>query len=150
MLNECDARKLFNFIDYNETRVISKHQIRLLILYYKDFHGIGDPKLGQKQPNEMIKRLMKMLLVPDLKVFDENLFSFFFTNKNPNKALKPASIAPKVKTEFPSVTKPEIPSGGDNFSFLANKRAHNRPEQGNDFLNINPWNTKSSANPWST
>lgn len=44
MLNDCDARKLFKFIDYNEARVISKHQIRLLILYYKDFHKIGDPK----------------------------------------------------------------------------------------------------------
>ena len=35
-MKESDARKIFKFIDFNEARVISKHQIRLLILYSKD------------------------------------------------------------------------------------------------------------------
>lgn len=30
-IDERDARKLFNFIDYNGAHVVSKHQIRLLI-----------------------------------------------------------------------------------------------------------------------
>ena len=42
----------------------------------------------EKGNNEVIRRLMKMLHLPDLKVFDENLFAFFFTNKFPDKALE--------------------------------------------------------------
>ena len=33
---EAEARRLFKFIDYNNQDLVSKHQIRLLILYYKD------------------------------------------------------------------------------------------------------------------
>ena len=82
-LKEKDARKIFKFIDFNEARVISKHQIRLLVLYYKDMN-----EGQQKQSNEMMRRLSRMLLIPELKVFDENLFTFFFMNKNPEKALQ--------------------------------------------------------------
>lgn len=80
-MKESDARKLFKFIDFNEARVISKHQIRLLILYSKDV-------AGDKTPSEMIRKLSKMLFIPDLKVFDENLFAFFFMSKQPDKALQ--------------------------------------------------------------
>lgn len=80
-MKESDARKLFKFIDFNEARVISKHQIRLLILYSKDV-------VGDKTPGEMIRKLSKMLFIPDLKVFDEHLFAFFFMSKQPFKALQ--------------------------------------------------------------
>ena len=73
-ITDNEARKIFKFIDFNEARVISKHQIRLLILYSKDV-------TDDRPPSDMIRRLSKMLLVPELKAFDENLFSFFFTNK---------------------------------------------------------------------
>ena len=75
-ITEDDARKIFNFIDYNDARVISKHQVRLLLLYNKD--AMGDDK---SQPNELIRRLAKILLVPEVKVFDEHLFAFFFMHK---------------------------------------------------------------------
>lgn len=86
-IQESDARKLFKFLDYNEARVISKHQIRLLILYAKDLQSDGADKSSAKAPSDLIRRLSKMLLVPDLKVFDENLFAFFFTSKQPEHAL---------------------------------------------------------------
>jgi len=38
--------------------------------------------------NEMIRRLAKMLQVPDCKVFDEHIFAFFFTKQFPDKALE--------------------------------------------------------------
>ena len=91
-----------------------------------------------------------MLLIPELKVFDENLFAFFFTNKNPNKALQSGSIMPKMTTKFPLVTKPEASPGGENVSFIANKAVLNKLGQKNDLLNSNFWNTKSSLNPWNT
>lgn len=75
-----EARKVFKFLDYNEARVVSKHQIRLLILYHRYVNE-------EKAQNEAMRRLVKMLLVPELKVFDENLFAFFFSKKHPNKAL---------------------------------------------------------------
>ena len=80
-ITEDDARKIFKFLDYNEARVVSKHQIRLLITYHKDVNE-------RKGNNDVLRRLMKMLSVPDLKVFDENLFAFFFTNKCPDRALE--------------------------------------------------------------
>ena len=39
-ITEEDARKIFKFIDYNEARVVSKHQIRLLILYQKYMYSL--------------------------------------------------------------------------------------------------------------
>ena len=36
----------------------------------------------------MIRKLSKMLLVPNMTVFDENLFAFFFMSKQPDKALQ--------------------------------------------------------------
>ena len=81
MINDTDARKVFKFLDYNDARVVSKHQIRLLIMYQKYVNE-------ESAQNEAIRRLTKMLLVPELKVFDENLFAFFFTKKYPNKALQ--------------------------------------------------------------
>ena len=85
---ESDARKIFKYIDYNEARVISKHQIRLLILYAKD---LADDKAA---PSELVRKLSKVLLVPELKVFDENLFAFFLTEKQPEKALQTAAQPP--------------------------------------------------------
>ena len=87
-MKESDARKIFKFIDFNEARVISKHQIRLLILYSKDvLNGGGSENDKAPPPSEMIRKLSKMLLVPDMTVFDENLFAFFFLSKQPDKAL---------------------------------------------------------------
>lgn len=80
-ITEEDARKIFKFIDYNEARVVSKHQIRLLILYQKYINE------GKAQ-TEVMRRLVKMLLVTELNVFDENLFAFFFCKKQPNQALR--------------------------------------------------------------
>ena len=74
-MTEEDAKKLFSFLDYNEARIVSKHQIRLLISYQKNVNG------DENQPNEILRRLARMLTVPDLKVFDENLFCFFYLSK---------------------------------------------------------------------
>lgn len=92
------AKKLFTFInrakqrssDYSDTRVVSKHQIRLLIQYCK-CELDEDKAKGQ---NELMRRLAKMLLVPDVKVFDECLFAHFFMAKGPTGAHKanPPSI----------------------------------------------------------
>ena len=34
--SESEARKLFKFLDYNNASIVSKHQIKLLIMYYKE------------------------------------------------------------------------------------------------------------------
>ena len=79
-ISDTEARKVFKFLDYNEARVVSKHQIRLLLVYHKHVHE-------EKSQNEAMRRLAKMLHVSELNVFDENLFAFFFSKKNPIKAM---------------------------------------------------------------
>ena len=76
-----DATKVFKVIDYNLAGVISKHQIRLFILFLKH-------KNDEYTFSEIMNRLIKMLLVTDLKVFNESLFVFFFTKKHPNKVIR--------------------------------------------------------------
>lgn len=38
-ITEQVAQKVFKYLDYNSRRVVSKHQIRLLLVFYKDKHG---------------------------------------------------------------------------------------------------------------
>ena len=58
----------------------------------------------EKKPNEVIRRLSKMLSVTELKVFDENLFAFFYLSKNPEKALS-MQAKPKKSLRLPIVCK---------------------------------------------
>lgn len=51
----------------------------------------------------MIRRLAKMLLVKELKVFDESLFAFFFTHTRPDKALDEFDQPKQIK--LPTVAK---------------------------------------------
>ena len=50
--SESEARKLFKFLDYNNANIVSKHQIRLLIMYYKE--QLSSQETGS---NYVIKKL---------------------------------------------------------------------------------------------
>ena len=78
--SESEARKLFKFLDYNNANIVSKHQIRLLIMYYKE--QLGSSENGS---NFVIKKLNGLLSLPNQKVFDENTFTFFFSQEDPRE-----------------------------------------------------------------
>ena len=59
-----------------------------MILYSKEVNNTGGENEKAPPPTEMIRKLSKMLLVPNMTVFDENLFAFFFMSKQPDKALQ--------------------------------------------------------------
>ena len=78
---EAEARRLFKFIDYNNANIISKHQIRLLIVYYRD--QFPEVATSNSNANYVVKRLQCILQLQNQNVFDENTFAFFFGQDHP-------------------------------------------------------------------
>lgn len=79
---EAEARRLFKFIDYNDSGIISQHQIKLLILYYKN--QFPEVATSNSNANFVVKRLQAMTALPNQKVFDADTFSFFFSQGHPD------------------------------------------------------------------
>ena len=73
---------MFKFIDYNDSNIISRSQIKLLLLYYKN--QFPDASTNNASTNFVVKRLNAMSNLPNQKVFDESTFAFFFSQGHPD------------------------------------------------------------------
>jgi hypothetical protein len=68
-----EIRNLFKFIDYNHASVISQHQLKLVLQYFKcEFESEYDPQ------KPVVQTLKRMQMSSGQKVFTEDSFVYFF------------------------------------------------------------------------